>query len=113
MCGCSVCSAMAGSWHARPDFLYPYVIVPARYQGTYEGGAVLSFPVELEAVSNTDYVGGDVECAIFWGNHAHLPIGKGDTPQAAFDDMVNKLKNPEDEFTAWVNHVRATNNAIR
>lgn len=39
-------------------------------------------------------VGEDVTCAGFWGNEDHLsyPIGKGKTPQEAYENLIELVE---------------------
>lgn len=73
------------------------VILRSRYGGTYEGGAWVCFPCRLDQVPD-DAFDGDGTCMNFWGRwNRPAPkdgqpfIGAGDSPQAAYDDMVRRL----------------------
>lgn len=104
--GCGVCAVLANSWHvARKDALYPVTIVTARYQGTYEGGKWLAFPFDPETVGNSDYAASDVECLTFFQSHDYIPIGRGRTPEEAFDNLKMWLEG--NEFGAWAISVRS------
>jgi hypothetical protein len=84
-----------GAYFASKDLVYPTTIIPARYGGVYEGGKWLAFPFwhgNLTSEECDDLDGGDCECAEWWLAHALHPIGKGATPQAAYDNMLEKLR---------------------
>lgn len=77
---------------ATPEDLWPVTIVPSRYGGVYEPGAWLAFsnqPHELPDLWDA----GDVLCAGFWADrHRQQETGGGDSPQAAYTDLVEKLR---------------------
>lgn len=71
---------------------YPCTIIMDRYTGAYSGAIWLAFnlysydvPKEIEA--------DDGSCHRYWNTHDHLvtPIGKGDTPQEAYDDLLKNI----------------------
>jgi hypothetical protein len=105
-CTCGFCKMIASPWCANADHLYPVTIVQARYGGTYEGGVWLAFPVDPEVVGTTNWNGSDTACSEFYLDHAHVPIGRGGDPAEALADLNYRIRHPEDEFTAWVRHVR-------
>lgn len=78
------CSIMDGT-------AYPCTIVPARYGGCYEGGTWLAFPGDPDAIPE-GWDGGDLECAEFFARHREAPIGRGNTPDAAHRDLVERIR---------------------
>lgn len=67
---------------------YPTTIIADRYDGTYSHGGWLAFPL-YEIPSEVD--GGDVECIEFWQNYKY-PVGKGNTPNNALDNLRLKIR---------------------
>jgi hypothetical protein len=75
---------------------WPLTILPARYQGGYEGGRWLAFPVqpgEMDHGPLADWDASDVECAMFWRqvDEQRWPIGRGATPDTAYQDLLDRL----------------------
>ena len=64
---------------------YPTTIVIDRYGGTYSGANWLAFPCLFENVPKS-IEGGDGECMDFWDDYKGA-VGKGKTPQEAFDNL--------------------------
>ena len=79
---------------------YPCTLVADRYTGVYSGGRWIAYPLHPEDVPFA--VGGDdLTCSEFWWDHnvndRLLPVGRGDTPAEAYDDLVAVMRgNPED-----------------
>lgn len=71
---------------------YPCTIVSDRYSGTYSGGQWLAWPLDYDNVPGGSDAG-DCECGDFW-RHYKRPVGKGNTPQEALDDL-NKIMSGE------------------
>lgn len=72
--------------------LWPCVIFPARYSGVYERGqwvALNEYNVPSAAI------GDDIECVGFFNGDYENPIGVGSTPDAAYRDLVNKIRSDE------------------
>ncbi len=67
--------------------LYPCVIVPTRYGGTYEGGRWAAYAAP--AVPQ-DAVGDDIECTTWWSEPTCL-VGVGDDPGTAYVALVEKV----------------------
>lgn len=65
---------------------HPTTIVNDRYNGTYSEGQWLAFPLEHYEVPR-DVDGVDLACACFWDEYEG-PVGKGDTPEDAFANLV-------------------------
>jgi hypothetical protein len=71
---------------------YPVTIVPARYQGTYEGGKWIAFPYDLQP--DGDWEGDDVTTMEFWGQvrARRYPIGLGESPSEAYTSLISKVE---------------------
>ena len=69
---------------------YPTTIVIDRYNGCYSGGKWLAFPCFFYDVPE-EIEGEDPECSFFWEN-CNEPVGKGNTPQEAFDNLKEIMK---------------------
>jgi len=67
-------------------------IVPARYNGIYEGGRWLAFPVVYDVIPD-DVYGNDVRCMGWFSAHANVPIGRGTTPNEAHDELLRRLRD--------------------
>jgi|SRR5215469_6221935 len=73
------------------DWLWPVTITPDRYSGTYSGGAWLAFPLLPAEVPDGPY-GGDTFANAWWEDLGDLPVGRGDTPDSAHSDLVQRLE---------------------
>jgi len=72
---------------------YPTYIVQTRYSGVYEGGKWASFPsVNRDKTLNEDAFGDDSDCLDFWLSEEANIIGRGNTPNAAYMDMLERIK---------------------
>ncbi len=75
--------------------VHPATIVQARYNGSYEGAPWLCFPVHPGRLIDPalhGWDGDETECASFWrsaGIQERL-IGRGDSPTAAYDDLIDQ-----------------------
>ena len=69
---------------------YPMTIVADRYGGCYSGGAYTAWNLEPWEVPG-DIADGDMGCCVFWAGN-ELLCGKGDTPDEAERDLVNKIR---------------------
>lgn len=88
------------NYKERQDWLkarYPLTVVTDRYGGTYSGAAYLAFPLDFDEVPE-DVNGDDTECGYFW-RYYDEPVGKGATVQEAIDDLIEQMKEPENELT--------------
>ncbi len=68
---------------------WPTTIVADRYGGVYAGGAWTAWPVEPREIPGEVFAD-DVTCKYWWEAHratASIPVGIGDTPQAAFEAL--------------------------
>lgn len=77
---------------AKKGNVYPCTIVSDRYSGTYSGAKWLAF--YADAGNIPDKVGGDDGSEMsFWRSDECLGwiIGKGDTPDEAYRDLVKKV----------------------
>ncbi len=72
--------------------VYPCTIITDRYGGTYSGGQWTAFNLDFWCMP---YPIGqdDISCAKFWHGveHKKYIIGKGDSPQKAYEDLAKKL----------------------
>jgi hypothetical protein len=68
----------------------PLTIVADRYTGAYSGGKFVAYPVEFDEIP-PDVDGDDVDCATFWGEEHPWPVGRGETPEEAFQDLKEKM----------------------
>lgn len=71
------------------DYQYPVTIVADRYAGTYSGGNYTAWPLYPHQLPD-GHDDGDSECMNFWYEYKE-PVGKGRTPQAAFEDLLVKV----------------------
>ena len=85
--------------------IYPATIVQARYGGSYEGAPWLGFPLQVHELVHRDehspprfyqyfrgWDGGEIECERFWrlDRDQDYLIGRGDSPTAAYDDLIDR-----------------------
>ena len=68
---------------------YPVTVVRARYSGAYEPGEWRAFPLSADDLP-AGWAGGDPACVGFWQSYDGV-VGAGSTPQAAYDDLVERL----------------------
>lgn len=73
--------------------IYPVTIIADRYTGSYSGAKWLAFQLD-EGDIPADISGGDPDCESFWRSHSDLllPVGKGETPNEALEDLKDKAK---------------------
>jgi hypothetical protein len=75
--------------------VYPATVVQARFNGSYEGAPWLCFPVQARSLADPfwhEWDGDEIACESFW-RCARLQerlIGRGDSPTAAYDDLINQ-----------------------
>lgn len=77
------------------ELTYPVTIISDRYSGTYSGGLFVAFPenyTDLPGTEDEGPDGDDVDCMMFW-KHYDAPYGIGSTPNQAFENLVQKMKN--------------------
>jgi hypothetical protein len=71
--------------------VYPCTIIATRYGGTYEGALFVAFNDRADAVDLA--TADDTACSVFFSVYERLkPIGRGDTAQAAYDDLFQKVR---------------------
>ena len=75
--------------------IHPATIAQARYNGSYEEGPWLCFPLrpaQLMEPRWREWDGDEGACAAFWsGAQAQEElIGRGDSPTAAYDDLIDQ-----------------------
>jgi hypothetical protein len=73
----------------------PVTIVQARYDGSYEGAPWLCLPLHpiwLKDPVWYKWDGDERECAAFWeaARIQNRLIGRGDSPTAAYDDLIDQ-----------------------
>jgi len=73
------------------DWVLPVTITPDRYGGVYSGGAWLAFPLDTSAVPEGPF-SGDVLAAAWWDQVGDVPVGRGGSPDQAYDDLVRRLE---------------------
>lgn len=79
--------------------LYPIMVAQSRYGGVYEGGLWHALPKAnagwMWCESYSEYMFGDDEDAAgFWNSPDSKPVGRGDTPNAAVMDLLDR-HNPD------------------
>lgn len=76
--------------------VYPCTIVMDRYDGTYSGGKWLALDCDPEYIPE-EIGGSDPQESRFWRSDYNelyakrFPIGKGDTPNKAYEDLQKKV----------------------
>jgi|HubBroStandDraft_2_1064218.scaffolds.fasta_scaffold02576_15 hypothetical protein len=73
---------------------FDVAILGTRYGGCYEGGRWIAWVGDLDWLD--DYQSGDIECPTFFEDYANAPIGRGETPQAALDDLIRRAEKRKD-----------------
>lgn len=74
--------------------IYPCTIVCDRYTGMYSGALWTAWNLDFDEVPKA-IDDSDPECWEFWDNKAKdYFIGKGSTPQEAYDDLYNRMYQP-------------------
>lgn len=72
----------------------PATIVQARYGGIYEGAPWLCFAMDAEHLTTEwrDWDGDELQCQEFFRKAQEWDslIGRGDSPTAAYDDLVDR-----------------------
>jgi len=77
------------------DDVHPVTIIDDRYSGCYSKGVFLAFNLEPWDVPKAVY-GGDIDYLDFWGEESEkYIIGNGNTPEEAYQDLVEKVQNAE------------------
>jgi hypothetical protein len=71
--------------------IYPVTIVMDRYTGTYSSALWLAIQIDPDDMP-PEIGGGDSDEEMFWREHDDLkfPIGKGNTPNDALEDLKKK-----------------------
>ena len=71
------------------EIYFPLTLIADRYSGTYSGAQFTAWPLYARDIPH-GAVANDVTCADFWADEEHLkyPIGKGKTPQEAYDNLI-------------------------
>ena len=74
--------------------IYPLTIINDRYTGTYSGGIFTAWNMYYYEIP-TEPAEGDVICIRFWET-TKIPVGRGETPQEAVDDLTRRLEALKD-----------------
>jgi hypothetical protein len=61
------------------------LIFGTRYGGIYEGGSWIAWVGDAEWLD--DYQSGDNACQKFWQDYKFGPVGRGESPEKALDDL--------------------------
>ena len=81
---------MSTGWDAGwAESHWPTTIIADRYGGIYAKGAWTAWPLEPEEIPREVFAD-DVTCKLWWEAQratASIPVGVGDTPQAAFEAL--------------------------
>ena len=70
---------------------YPLTIISDRYCGTYSRGYYTAWNLDPQCIpegQDSD----DCGCMDFWFENK-IPVGLGDTPEQAIEDLIKKLKD--------------------
>lgn len=73
--------------------IYPVTVVMDRYSGVYSGAKWLALNIDAQALP--DEIGADDPTEEhFWREHKDelFPIGRGETPDKAIEDLKDKMK---------------------
>ena len=71
-----------------PNEMYPVAVHQSRYGGVYEGGAWFAL-ANCDLIPD-DAIGGDDEACDFWSSDEAQMIGRGDTPNDAVIDLLER-----------------------
>lgn len=83
---------------------YPLTIISDRYSGCYSRGRFTAWPLYPGEIPE-DQDGCDISCSVFWGNYAD-PVGKGETPELAFEDLKQKIRTVASAYGWHENYER-------
>lgn len=77
--------------------IYPLVIVADRYTGVYSGGRYTAWNMWVSEIPEAIDMD-DSTCREFWDTFKNsYPVGVGNTPQEALDNLAEVLKRRENE----------------
>lgn len=71
---------------------YPITILMDRYNGIYSGGRWLAFNLDPEEIPNEIGGGDSCEMNFFYSPPDWLVFGKGNSPEEALEDLIEKLQ---------------------
>ena len=77
--------------------IYPLTIINDRYTGAYSGGEFTAWNMDYYEIP-TEPAEDDVTCMLFWGT-TKIPVGRGETPQEAVEDLKRRLEALKDGST--------------
>ena len=72
------------------DEIYPLTIINDRYMGTYSGGEFTAWNMAYYEIP-TEPAEDNVTCMRFWET-TKIPVGRGETPQKAVEDLRRRLE---------------------
>lgn len=72
------------------EILWPVTIIESRYGGTYEYAKFLAFNISPGELGETDAMGCDFECQLFFKT-TKLLIGRGSDPNGALLDLERQF----------------------
>ena len=78
--------------HIDDAHMWHIIIANARYSGIYEGGQWLAVVDPEHTFHTSSAFAGDVGCYEFFQTGHAERIGRGDTPDAALDDLDRRWK---------------------
>ena len=73
--------------------LYPISIWESRYGGVYEGGRWIAIGNCDLLPQYTDIMGDDESCMRFWNSRQSEKIGRGETPNDALADLLERNRD--------------------
>lgn len=71
--------------------IYPLTVVLDRYTGCYSGGRWTAWNMYPDNIPYGPF-GDDTSCSEFWGDEHTFPVGVGDTPEAAIQDLKKQME---------------------
>ena len=69
---------------------YLVTIILDRYNGSYSGAKFIAYPQEPYEICN-EVNSDDIACLTYWNDFSSI-IGKGNTPNEAYEDLLNNMK---------------------
>ena len=95
-------------WFRVENRVYDHdiLIFGTRYGGTYEGGLWVAWVGDPDWLD--DYQSGDNACQDFFQDYKLAPIGRGDSPQQALDDLVRVAALGPEKWKTEVEALRKT-----
>lgn len=72
------------------DDIYPLTLIKDRYNGAYSGGKWTAWPLHAWDVPY-EPESTDGQAMHFWSVDDYVPIGRGDTPDEAIEDLRRRM----------------------